>query len=356
MRHARVQLVLVDGRTVGGLISHVFVTIEAQVRLGNDERIALLEGMNAQRVRRRRAQMSHLESVDCRLELHLAFFGKLFRLRSGIHQYVFNVLTGRTQEREAVELELMRVRHQIDTASLVLRDHREQTSVERLLWQKRVAEVLLTRHDVHINKLAGTVQKLVKLGHCICDARVHLLVQLGRAVAAAQHLIDLVGLDSRVTGNNQSLNLGGKNSCVERLATDLNETAKLTTQELEDVFGVALGRHAEAKTRHERNKLALIGRAHDLLVVEASCRFVVQLTVAWDARVERNTREAVLVNFEVAAVNGLTLQSQYGTTDKLVYLELFAVLDGDATGAILEHARVSHFGSFFLLLVRGSGG
>lgn len=144
----------------------------------------------------------------------------------------------------------MRVGHKIDALSLLLSQLREQAGVERLLGQEGVAEVLLTRHEVHIHRLAHLVDPLLHQAQHLVDVAVNVLVELGCAIAASEHLINFVWLNHTIASNYESCDLTCKFLviCV----------SKLTSQELgQHLVHKVTGSLADLQTTDKSNKLTV---------------------------------------------------------------------------------------------------
>lgn len=146
------------------------VKYKVAVLLSNHEWVAVLEGVHSQRVWGCRAEVPHGQRLLHLFHTQFTFlyisFLVLIKLISHINlilpidrveHHVSDVLTTRPQESKTIYLKLMRVSHQVDAFSLMLSNLWKDATIERLLRHERVAEVLLSRHHIHVDSLTKTV-------------------------------------------------------------------------------------------------------------------------------------------------------------------------------------------------------
>lgn len=101
----------------------------------------------------------------------------------------------------------MRVRDQVDALSFLVGELWEQARVEWLLRQERVAEVMLSRHNIHVNGLTQLIKEKLEGFHDMGNVFVNFHVEFACSVASSENLIDLLRLDHGVSCYHHSLYL-----------------------------------------------------------------------------------------------------------------------------------------------------
>lgn len=187
----------------------------------------------------------------------------------------------------------MWVRHQIYWLPILVCYVREKATVKWLLWQETVAEVLFSRHDIHINGLWEFVQEELKSLHHLRDVLVNLLVNFIRSVGTTKDLIHFRGLNHGITCDHHSLNLGCQKFTLR--------VWKLSSQKFKKK--VSLDLTSGSPKLNSRDK------SHKFSRSLVKIHFLFNIKLLWYLWLIGNACKAVFWDFEIPSSDGLPLKS-----------------------------------------------
>jgi len=193
---------------------------------------------------------------------------------------------------------------------------------------------MLSRHNIHVDGLTQLIKEKLEGFHDMWNVLVNLHVEFACSVASSENLINLPRLDHGVSCYHHSLYLRDEllASWVWKLSSEKSQ------QQIRLNLGCLL---AEMNSREKGDEPPAWWLLEGIFVIEVS--FDVCVQTLWDIRWEWNAREAKVWDLEVASIDGFAFESHDASTDEVVDIELFRVLDGDTTWFVFKYSHIIFF-------------
>ena len=190
---------------------------------------------------------------------------------------------------------------------------------------------MLSRHNIHVNGLTQLIKEKLEGFHDMGNVFVNFHVEFACSVTSSENLIDLLRLDHGVSCYHDSLYLRDEllASWVWKLSSEKSQ------QQVRVNLGCLL---AEMNSREKGDEPAAWRLLEGIFVIQVS--FDVCVETLWDVRWEWNAREAKVWDLEVASIDGLAFESHDASTDEVVDIELFRVLDSDTTWFVFKYGHI----------------